>query len=200
MSSPASARTRGGGAAPAPPQGFFGRMVSAGVRMVTGESLFMTHFTHQGHGKSHVGFAAPYPGSVVAVDMAGVGGELVCQKDSFLCAALGTKVSVTFNRRLGAGLFGGEGFVLQKLEGDGMAFLHAGGTVVRRELRGQTYAYMEDPRVQDVTSGPNPQYKVPKGVPAGGITITVRGENLQYVREPRMAVQLEGAEYRSVSI
>ncbi|MEM7406941.1 MAG: TIGR00266 family protein [Pseudomonadota bacterium] len=121
-----------------PDQGFFGRMFSAGVRMVTGESLFMTHFTHLGHGKAQIGFAAPYPGSIVPVDLSEAGGELVCQKDSFLCAALGTRVSITFSRKLGAGLFGGEGFVLQKLEGDGLAFLHAGGTVMRRELRGET--------------------------------------------------------------
>jgi uncharacterized protein (TIGR00266 family) len=121
-----------------PDQGIFGKMFSAGVRVVTGESLFMTHFTNDGGAVAAVGFAAPYPGSVVAVDLDDVGGELVCQKDSFLCAALGTKVSVTFSRKLGAGLFGGEGFILQKLEGDGMVFMHAGGAVIRRELRGET--------------------------------------------------------------
>ena len=106
--------------------------------MVTGESLFMTHFTNTGGGKARIGFAAPYPGSVVPVDLAQIGGEIVCQKDSFLCAARGTRVSVTFSKRLGAGFFGGEGFILQKLEGDGMAFMHAGGTVMRKELRGET--------------------------------------------------------------
>ena len=121
-----------------PDQGFFGKMFSAGVRMVTGESLFMTHFTNTGDGKARIGFAAPYPGSVVPVDLAQIGGEIVCQKDSFLCAARGTRVSVTFSKRLGAGFFGGEGFILQKLEGDGMAFMHAGGTVMRKELRGET--------------------------------------------------------------
>ena len=121
-----------------PDEGFFGRMFSAGVRVVTGESLFMTHFTHEGRGKAQVGFAAPYPGNIVPVDLGDVGGTLICQKDSFLCAARGTKVSVTFSRKLGAGFFGGEGFVLQQLEGDGMAFMHAGGTVLRRELNGQT--------------------------------------------------------------
>ena len=121
-----------------PDEGFFGRMFSAGVRAVTGESLFMTHFTHEGRGKAHVGFAAPYPGNIVPVDLGEVGGTLVCQKDSFLCAARGTKVTVTFSRKLGAGFFSGEGFVLQQLEGDGMAFMHAGGTVLRRELNGQT--------------------------------------------------------------
>ncbi len=121
-----------------PDQGFFGKMFSAGVRMVTGESLFMTHFTNTGGGKARIGFAAPYPGSVVPVDLAQIGGEVVCQKDSFLCAARGTRVSVTFSKRLGAGFFGGEGFILQKLEGDGMAFMHAGGTVMRKEMRGET--------------------------------------------------------------
>lgn len=121
-----------------PDQGFFGKMFSAGVRMVTGESLFMTHFTNTGGGKARIGFAAPYPGSVVPVDLAQIGGEVVCQKDSFLCSARGTRVSVTFSKRLGAGFFGGEGFILQKLEGDGMAFMHAGGTVMRKELRGET--------------------------------------------------------------
>ena len=96
-----------------PDEGFFGRMFSAGVRAVTGESLFMTHFTHEGRGKAHVGFAAPYPGNIVPVDLGEVGGTLVCQKDSFLCAARGTKVTVTFSRKLGAGFFGGEGFVLR---------------------------------------------------------------------------------------
>ena len=94
--------------------------------------------THGGSGKSRVGFAAPYPGTVVPIDLAEVGGRITCQKDSFLCAARGTKVSITFNRRLGAGLFGGEGFILQSLEGDGHTFLHAGGSVVRRELRNET--------------------------------------------------------------
>ena len=121
-----------------PDQGFFGKMFSDGVRMVTGESLFMTHFTNTGGGKARIGFAAPYPGSVVPVDLAQIGGEVVCQKDSFLCAARGTRVSVTFSKRLGAGFFGGEGFILQKLEGDGMAFMHAGGTVMRKEMRGET--------------------------------------------------------------
>ena len=106
--------------------------------MVTGESLFMTHFTHGGSGKARVGFAAPYPGTVIPVDLSQAGGGIICQKDSFLCAARGTKVSVTFSKKIGAGLFGGEGFVLQKLEGDGLAFMHAGGAVMRRELNGET--------------------------------------------------------------
>jgi uncharacterized protein (TIGR00266 family) len=121
-----------------PQQGFFGKLASAGKRMVTGESLFMTHFTNVGHGKKRVAFAAPFPGQIIPINMAEMGGPLVCQKDSFLCAALGTKISIAFNKKLGAGFFGGEGFILQKLEGDGMAFVHAGGTITRKELKGET--------------------------------------------------------------
>ena len=119
--------------------GMFGKLWSAGKRAITGESLFMTHFTHSGSSaKSHVAFAAPYPGSVVAVDMSASGGELLCQKDAFLCAALGTKVDIAFSKRLGRGFFGGEGFILQKLSGDGMAFIHAGGTVIEKQLNDET--------------------------------------------------------------
>ena len=120
-----------------PDKGFFGRLFSAGKRAVTGESLFMTHFTNQGEGKKRVAFSAPYPGKVIPVDMASIGETLMCQKDAFLCAALGTKVDVAFNQKLGTGLFGGEGFILQRLSGDGMAFVHAGGTIVRKELNNQ---------------------------------------------------------------
>lgn len=118
--------------------GFLGSLVGAGKRVLTGESIFMTHFTNRGAQKRRVAFAAPYPGQIVPVDLSAIGGKILCQKDAFLCAALGTGVSIAFNRRFGAGLFGGEGFILQKLEGDGMAFLHAGGTVVKKELRGET--------------------------------------------------------------
>jgi len=119
-------------------QGFMGKLFSAGKRMISGESLFMTHFTNEVHGKKRVAFAAPFPGSIVPVNMAEIGGEITCQKDSFLCAALGTKVDIAFNRKLGSGFFGGEGFILQHLEGDGMAFMHAGGTVIEKELNGET--------------------------------------------------------------
>lgn len=120
-----------------PEQGFFGKLMSAGKRAFTGESVFMTHFTNRGSGKSRVAFAAPYPGQIVPLDLAKLGGDLICQKDSFLAAALGTKVSISFNKKLGAGFFGGEGFILQRLSGDGMAFVHAGGTIIRKELSGQ---------------------------------------------------------------
>ena len=118
-----------------PDQGLMGKLLSAGTRVLTGESLFVTHFTNQAHEKKRVAFSAPYPGKIIPIDMAAIGGQLICQKDAFLCAALGTKVSITFNQKLGAGFFGGEGFILQLLEGDGMAFLHAGGTVTEKQLQ-----------------------------------------------------------------
>ncbi|MBB3101985.1 TIGR00266 family protein [Azomonas macrocytogenes] len=118
--------------------GVLGKLWGMGKRMLTGESLFMTHFTNGGKTVQRVGFAAPYPGSVVAVDLQQVGGRLICQKDSFLCAAHGTRIGITFNKRIGAGFFGGEGFILQELEGKGLAFLHAGGTVIRKELNNET--------------------------------------------------------------
>ncbi|MEX0326971.1 MAG: TIGR00266 family protein [Puniceicoccaceae bacterium] len=118
--------------------GFLGSLVGAGKRVLTGESIFMTHFTNRGLDKRKVAFAAPYPGQIIPVDLLETNGRILCQKDAFLCAALGTNVSIAFNKRLGAGFLGGEGFILQKLEGDGMAFLHAGGTIVKKELQGET--------------------------------------------------------------
>ena len=117
-------------------QGLFGKLKSAGKRAITGESLFMTHFTNSGAGVQQVAFAAPYPGKIVPVDLATLGGRLICQKDAFLCAALGTKIGIAFNRKLGAGFFGGEGFILQDLQGDGKVFLHAGGTIIEKRLMG----------------------------------------------------------------
>lgn len=119
-----------------PSQGIMGMLGSAAKRVVTGESLFMTHFTHSGQGKSHVAFGAAYPGKIIAIDLDETGGELITQKDSFLAAALGTEITIAFNKRLGSGLFGGEGFILQKLRGDGMVFIHAGGTIVEKRLSG----------------------------------------------------------------
>ncbi|MBL4884938.1 MAG: TIGR00266 family protein [Planctomycetaceae bacterium] len=119
-------------------QGFFSKMVSVGTRVLTGESIFMTHFTNRGQGKKRVAFASPYPGKIVALDLAKIGGSIVCQKDAFLCAAHGTKISIAFQKRLGAGFFGGEGFILQKLTGDGKAFVHAGGTIIKKKLQGET--------------------------------------------------------------
>ena len=118
--------------------GIMGKLFSVGKRVLTGESIFLTHFTNIESGKKEVAFAAPYPGSIIAVDLKDVNGEILCQKDAFLCAAMGTNVSIAFNKRIGAGFFGGEGFILQKLTGNGLAFLHAGGTVVKKELNNQT--------------------------------------------------------------
>lgn len=118
-------------------QGMMGKLFSAGKRVFTGESIFTTHFTNEGSGKKRVAFSAPYPGNIVPLDMAKLGEKVTCQKDAFLCAALGTKIDIAFNKKLGAGLFGGEGFILQTLEGDGMAFIQAGGTVVEKQLNGE---------------------------------------------------------------
>ncbi|WP_299094375.1 TIGR00266 family protein [uncultured Metabacillus sp.] len=116
-------------------KGFLGKLVGAGKRVLTGESLFMTVFTNKGSGKKKVSFAAPYPGKIIPVDLSELGGKVICQKDSFLCAAKGVSVGIDFQRKLGTGFFGGEGFIMQKLEGDGLAFLHAGGTIIRRDLQ-----------------------------------------------------------------
>lgn len=121
-----------------PDSGMWGKLKSAGKRILAQESLFLTHFTNHGPQPSSVSFAAEFPGKIVAADLAQMNGSITCQKDAFLCAALGTKLDIAFNRRLGTGLFGGEGFILQRLTGDGLAFLAAGGTIVRRDLRGET--------------------------------------------------------------
>ncbi|MEJ6401726.1 TIGR00266 family protein [Yoonia sp. 2307UL14-13] len=118
-----------------PNSGIMDSLLNVGKRVLTGESIFMTHFTNNGQGKKRVAFAAPYPGKIIPVNMALIGEELICQKDAFLCAAFGTSTDIAFQKRLGAGFFGGEGFILQRLSGDGMAFIHMGGTVIKRELR-----------------------------------------------------------------
>ncbi len=119
-------------------EGLMGKLFSAGKRALTGESLFLTHFTNTGRNKRRVAFAAPYPGHIIPIDLSEMGGELTCQKDAFLCAALGTELSIAFSRKLGRGFFGGEGFILQRLLGDGMAFVHAGGSVIKKELANDT--------------------------------------------------------------
>ena len=122
-----------------PNQGFMGKLLQAGSRLFTGESLFMTHFTNRGYGKRKVAFAAPYPGTVIPIDLAELpGNQLITQRDAFLCAALGTNIAMHLNQKIGSGLFGGEGFILQKLRGDGLAFVHAGGTVIERYLNNET--------------------------------------------------------------
>lgn len=115
--------------------GFLGKLMSAGKRILTGESLFMTAFTNNVQGKKKVSFAAPYTGKIITLDLQELGGTIIAQKDAFLCAAKGVSVGIHFQRKLGTGLFGGEGFIMQKLEGDGFAFLHAGGFIVERVLK-----------------------------------------------------------------
>jgi uncharacterized protein (TIGR00266 family) len=115
--------------------GLFNKLWGAGKRLLTGESLFMTAFTHNGSGKAKVAFASPYPGKIIPIDLSLMGGKIICQKDSFLCAAKGVSVGIEFQRKLGTGLFGGEGFIMQKLEGDGMAFCHAGGHIIKRTIK-----------------------------------------------------------------
>jgi uncharacterized protein (TIGR00266 family) len=121
-----------------PDQGMWGKLKGAGKRAISGESLFLTHFTNDGGGKQQAAFAASYPGKIIPINLGTVGGRLICQKDAFLCAAKGTKVGIVFNRKIGAGLFGGEGFILQDLQGDGNVFVHAGGTIVEKHLGGET--------------------------------------------------------------
>ena len=118
-----------------PDEGIMGKLFGAGKRMLIGESMFLTHFTNRGTGKKCVAFSAPYPGSIIPLNMSEFGNEIICQKDAFLAAALGTSIQITFQRQLGTGFFGGEGFILEKLVGDGMVFIHAGGTVVRKDLQ-----------------------------------------------------------------
>lgn len=118
--------------------GFFGKLVSAGKRALAGESIFMTHFTNRGSGKKRLAFASAIPGKIIPIDLDEFGGRLFCQSDAFLAAALGTKVSIAFTKKLGAGFFGGEGFILQKLEGDGKAFINCGGSIIRKDLNNDT--------------------------------------------------------------
>jgi uncharacterized protein (TIGR00266 family) len=114
--------------------GIMGKLFSAGKRLLTGENLFMTTYTNIGNGKKRATFASPYPGKIIPMDLSHLGGRVICQKDAFLCAAKGVSVGIEFQRKLGTGLFGGEGFIMQKLEGDGLAFVHAGGTIVEKTL------------------------------------------------------------------
>ena len=115
--------------------GLLGKLFSAGKRLLVGESLFMTAYTNTSHGKKKVSFASPYPGKIIPLDLLSLGGKIVCQKDAFLCAAKGVSIGIEFQKKLGTGLFGGEGFIMEKVEGDGLAFVHAGGHVLQRELQ-----------------------------------------------------------------
>jgi uncharacterized protein (TIGR00266 family) len=133
--------------------GFFGALKNAGKRLLTGESLFMTLFTHEGSGKARVAFGAPYPGHILAMKLDEFGGMLVCQKDAFLCAAKGVSIGIHFQRKIMTGLFGGEGFIMQKLEGDGWVFVHVGGTVVEKELALGEELHVDTGCVAAMTSG-----------------------------------------------
>ena len=116
-------------------KGLMDKVMGAGKRVLTGESLFMTTFTNQGSGKKVVAFAAPYPGKVIPLDLADCGGQIICQRDAFLCAAKGIDIEIAFQKKIGAGFFGGEGFIMQRLVGDGLVFFHAGGTIIKKELQ-----------------------------------------------------------------
>jgi uncharacterized protein (TIGR00266 family) len=144
--------------------GFLGKLMGAGKRLLTGESLFMTAFTHMGQGKASVTFAGPYAGKIVCLDLQVLGGKIVCQKDSFLCAAKGVSVGIEFQRRLGTGLFGGEGFIMQKLEGDGLAFVHAGGFIQERDLQAGEVLRVDTGCIVAFTSGVDYDIQMVKGV------------------------------------
>ncbi len=116
-------------------EGFLGKVLGAGKRLLTGESLFMTIFSNEVTGKKKISFASPYPGKIIPIDLTKYGGKFICQKDAFLCAAKGVSIGIEFSRKLGRGFFGGEGFIMQKVEGDGLAFVHSGGTMARKELK-----------------------------------------------------------------
>lgn len=119
-------------------EGFLGKVMKAGGRLLTGESLFMTHFTNEGDEKRQIAFGSPYPGQIMPMNLAKLGNVVHCQKDAFLCSAYGTKVSISFQKKIGTGFFGGEGFIMQKLEGNGKAFIQAGGTIVKKKLENET--------------------------------------------------------------
>ena len=145
-------------------QGFMGKLWSAGKRLLTGESLFMTAFTHTGFGKARVAFASPYPGKIIPIDLQQYNGKIICQKDSFLCAAKGVSVGIEFQRKLGTGLFGGEGFIMEKLEGDGMAFVHAGGFILERDLAPGEQLKVDTGCIVAFTSSVNYDIQMVKGI------------------------------------
>ena len=154
--------------------GFMDKLLGAGKRLLTGESLFMTVFTHSGQGKGHVAFGAPYPGNIIPVHLGEVGGTLICQKDSFLCAAKGVSIGIFFQRKILTGLFGGEGFIMEKLEGDGLVFMHAGGTVAERTLKAGEVLHVDTGCI--VALEPSVQFDIQQ---AGGIkTALFGGEGL----------------------
>ena len=154
--------------------GFMDKLIGAGKRLLTGESLFMTVFTHSGQAKAHVAFGAPYPGNIIPVHLNEIGGCIICQKDSFLCAAKGVSIGIHFQKKILTGLFGGEGFVMQRLEGDGLAFMHAGGTVAERILKSGEVLHVDTGCL--VAMEPDIQFDIQQ---AGGIkTALFGGEGL----------------------
>ena len=138
--------------------GLFGKLLGAGKRLVTGESLFTTVYTNNARAKQRVAFAAPYPGKILAMDLKQLGGMLICQKDAFLCAARGVSLGIFLQKKLGVGFFGGEGFIMQKLEGDGLAFVHAGGTIVKRQLQAGETLFIDTGCVVALT--PNVNFEI----------------------------------------
>ncbi|MDX1541201.1 MAG: TIGR00266 family protein [Geminicoccaceae bacterium] len=158
--------------------GFLDKLIGAGKRVLTGESLFTTVFTHQGRGKAKVAFAAPFPGHILAIHLSEIGGRLICQKDSFLAAAKGVQIGIHFQRRILTGLFGGEGFIMQKLEGDGWVFVHMGGTLMKRELRAGEELHVDTGCLAALS--PSVSYDV---MQAGGIkTMLFGGEGLFFAK------------------
>jgi uncharacterized protein (TIGR00266 family) len=151
--------------------GFMDLLVGAGKRLLTSESLFMTVFTHRGSGKARIAFAAPYPGTILALTLRQLGGKLICQKDAFLAAAKGVQIGIEFQKRIMTGLFGGEGFILQKLEGDGLVFVHAGGTLVERELRAGEELHVDTGCI--AAMAPSVDYDV---VTVGGVKSMIFGD------------------------
>lgn len=144
--------------------GLMGKLFSAGKRVLTGESLFMTTFTNKGYEKKRVSFASPYPGKIIPMDLSEYGGKIICQKDAFLAAAKGVGVGIEFQRKIGVGFFGGEGFIMQKLEGDGMAFVHAGGTIIKKELAPGEVLRVDTGCLVAMTSEVNYNIEMVKGV------------------------------------
>ncbi|WP_338471452.1 TIGR00266 family protein [Niallia sp. XMNu-256] len=145
--------------------GFMGKLISAGKRVVTGESLFMTTFTNEDHSsKKHVSFASPYPGKIIPMDLSELDGKIICQKDAFLAAAKGVSVGIEFQRKVGVGFFGGEGFIMQKLEGDGLSFVHAGGTIIKKDLSPGEVLRVDTGCLVAMTSDVNYNIEMVKGI------------------------------------
>ncbi|MBZ4688170.1 MAG: hypothetical protein PWQ96_480 [Clostridia bacterium] len=146
------------------PGGLLGKFVGAGKRLLTGESLFMTVFTNTSQGKKHVTFASPYPGKIIPLDLSQYDNQIICQKDTFLAGAKGISIGIAFQKRIGVGFFGGEGFIMQKIEGDGMAFCHAGGTIVKKELQPGEIVRVDTGCLVAMTSNVNYDIQFVKGI------------------------------------